>query len=328
MSTSSARPSRRHVLTGGAGLALAATAGSVVSPARAVAAEPATAVGYPLKPPHLLEAETLVEYLRLRSDHWDHNRYNLVDGKSLGTTTVKWGRPGHPEEFENLSRCASFITSLLEHTYGTGSAYGWATPDYFNQYFPPKDGSTRGSGSYPTAEDLQAGFLNAASVPHFDQVTKPINLRPGDIVAWDINTDPDATGEATGHTVMIRSYLGTYASSWDSKLNIAGVVPHLFQIVDCTSHPHGDVTVTNQSSIDRYLAYPDTRGMYTENPDVGYTPMPGLGYGHVVFYADPSTKLFVGYRWSLNYETPRPAVAQAVDGKAQIAAGRVNAFVV
>ena len=326
MSAPSARPSRRRLLTGGAGLALAVSSASDVAPAPAAAAEPKTTAMYPLKPPHLLEAETLVEYLRLRADAWAHNRYNAeTGGQTLGRTTVTWGRPGHPEEFENLSQCASFLTLLLRRAYGTDTAYGWATPSYFDQYFPPKDGSTRGSGSYPNAEDLQAGFLAASEVPHFDPVTKPVHLRPGDIVAWD--KDPDArTAPYTGHTVMIRAYLGTYASSVDARLGIPGVVPHLFQVVDCTDNPHGGPDMTSQTSVDRYRAHPDTRADITT--DNRWEEHNGVGYGHMVFYADPATDLFVGYRWSVNSSEPYAAVAQVVEGKRQIAAGRVNAFVV
>ncbi|UFR06579.1 hypothetical protein KBP30_37800 [Streptomyces sp. Go40/10] len=329
MSAPSARPSRRRLLTGGASLALAASATSLVSPPGAAAAEPKTAALYPLKPTHLLEAETLVEYLRLRTGPWDHNRYNVeTDGRTLGRTTVTWGRPGHPEEFENLSQCASFMTLLLERAYGTDTAYGWATASYFDQYFPTKNApaGTPRSGTYPTAEDLQAGFLNASDVPHFDPVTKPVNLRPGDIVAWDKDPD-DKTVPYTGHTVMIRACLGTYASSVDSKLDIPGVVPHLFQIVDCTDNPHGGPDLTSQTSIDRYRAYPDTRAELSDDNRT-WTQHNGVGYGHMVFYADPGTGLFAGYRWSLNSSQPYPAVAQAVEGKRQIAAGRVNAFVV
>ncbi|MGW2741254.1 hypothetical protein [Streptomyces sp. NPDC001450] len=327
MSTSFSGPSRRHLLTGGAGLALAASAGSLISPTRAAAAEPATAALYQLKPPHLLEAETLVEYLRLRATQWDHNRYNVeqTNGENLGRTQVTWGRPGHPEEFENLSQCASFMTSLLQRSYGADTAYGWATTAYFNQYFPPKDGTTR-TTSFPNAEDLQAGFLNAANVPHIDPVTKPVNLRPGDIVAWDY--DPNAKSTPyTGHTVMIRAYLGTHASSVDSKLGITGVVPHLFQVVDCTNSPHGGPDLTSQSSIDRYRSYPDSRAEIADD-NTTYTEHSGVGYGHMVFYADPDTSLFAGYRWSVNSSTPQAAVAQPVTGKKQIAAGRVNAFLV
>jgi hypothetical protein len=325
-SASSSRPSRRRLLAGGAGLALGASAGALVPSAPAAAAEPASAALFPLKPPHLLEAETLVEYLRLRADQWDHNRYDAA-GEDLGRTTVTWGRPGHPEEFENLSQCSSFMTLLLQRAYGAGTAYGWATRAYFDQYFPRKDGLPRASSSQPTAEDLQAGFRNASNVPHFDAVTKPVNLRPGDIVAWDY--DPDTrSAPYTGHTVLIRAYLGTYASSADSRLGIPGVVPHLFQVVDCTSNPHGGPSLTSQASIDRYRAYPDTRATITDSPDVGYDEKNGVGYGHMVFYADPDTSLFAGYRWSLNSSSPEPAVADAVSGKKQIAAGRVNAFVV
>lgn len=239
---------------------------------------------------------------------------------------MAWGQPGHPEQFGNLSQCASFMTSVLERAYGAGTAYAWATPGFFDQYFPPKDGTTRLAGVFPDAEDLQAGFLNAANVPHFDPVTKPVNLRPGDIVAWDY--DPATKSVPyTGHTVMIRSYVGTLASSVDSQLGISGVVPHLFQIVDCTSSPHGGPSLTSQTSIDHYRAYPDSRAAIADG-NSSYTENTGVGYGYMIFYADPATDQFAGYRWSVNSSTPIAASLAAVSGKQQIAAGRVNSFLV
>ncbi|MFC1433218.1 hypothetical protein ACEZDB_21470 [Streptacidiphilus sp. N1-3] len=315
---------RRSLLAGAAGLTTAAavaTAGLGATPA--AAAEAAASALYPLKPPHLLEAETLVEYLRLRSDQWPlHNRYD-VPGQNLGTTAVTWGRPGHPEEFGNLSQCASFITSVLERAYGSDTAYAWATGDYFDQYFPSKSGSTR-TAPFPEAEDLQAGFANAANVPHFDPVTKPVNLRPGDLVAIDYDAVRTST-PYTGHVVMIRAVEGTFASSVDSQVG-SGVVPYLFQIVDCTSNPHGDPDITSRTSTDHYRAYPDTRGLLADD-NSAYTQSTGVGYGHMVFYADPVTKLFAGYRWSVNDSSPVTATGSAATG-AVVSAARVNAFLV
>lgn len=314
--------SRRSLLAGAAGVtaAVAATAGLGAVPA--VAAEAPAAELYTLKPPHLLEAETLVEYLRLRSDQWSHNQYD-TPAENLGTTSVAWGRPGHPEEFGNLSQCASFVTSLLERSYGADTAYGWATQDYFAQYFPAKDGSVR-TAPFPEAEDLQAGFANASDVPHFDPVTKPVNLRPGDLVAVDYDATAKST-PYTGHVVMIRAVEGTFASSVDSQVG-SGVVPYLFQIVDCTSAPHGGPSLTSPTSVANYRAYPDTRADISDD-DTSYTEQTGVGYGHMVFYADPVTKLFAGYRWSVNSSTPVAATGTATSGQ-QISAARVNAFLV
>jgi len=315
--------SRRALLTGSAAVATAVATAGLAAPA-AVAAEAATADLYPLKPPHLLEAENLVEYLRLRGDQWTNNRYD-TPGENLGTTAVVWGRPGHPEEFANLSQCASFITSVLERAYGADTAYGWATRDYFDRYFPPKGGGPARTVPFPTAEDLQAGFADAAQVPHFDQVTKPVNLRPGDLVAIDYDAGGTST-PYTGHVVMIRAAEGTFASSVDAKLG-SGVVPYLFQIVDCTSNPHGGPDLGSATSVAHYRAYPDTRAEISDD-DTAYDEHSGAGYGHMVLYADPATQLFAGYRWSVNSSDPIAATAVAVAGGQQIAAARVNAFTV
>ncbi|GHI04037.1 hypothetical protein Scel_23580 [Streptomyces cellostaticus] len=122
-----------------------------------------------------------MEYLRLRADQWDHNRYNVeqAGGENLGRTQATWGRPGHPEEFENLSQCASFMTTLLERSYGADTAYGWATSAYFNQYFPPKDGSTR-TTSYPQRRGSAGRVpqrLERAALRSGDQAGEPAPRR-------------------------------------------------------------------------------------------------------------------------------------------------------
>lgn len=313
--------SRRSLLGASAAGLAAGVAGVGLAAAPAQAAEAAQQDLYPLKPPHLLEAENLVEYLRLRTDQWSWNRYD-TPAENLGTTTVVWGAPGHPEQYSNLSQCASFQTAVLERAYGTGTAYGWATPGYFDTYFPPRDGTAR-TAPYPTAQDYTAGFLNASNVPHIDPVTKPVNLRPGDLVSIDY--DPFTTSQPyTGHIVMIRAVEGTFASAVDAQLG-AGVIPYLFQIVDCTSAPHGGPSLTSDTSLAHYRSYPDTRAVLADD-NSSYTEYTGAGYGHMVFYADPTTGLFAGYRWSVNSSTPVAATGAAVAGVQQISAGRVNAF--
>jgi hypothetical protein len=107
----------------------------------------------------------------------------------------------------------------------------------------------------------------------------------------------------------------------------AGVVPYLFQILDCTSAPHGGPSLDSTTSVAHYRAYPDTRAVIADD-DSQYTEYGGAGYGHMIFYADPDTDLFAGYRWSVNSSDVVRATGLAQSGVQQIAAGRVNAFTV
>ncbi|MEU7281031.1 hypothetical protein AB0A69_19930 [Streptomyces sp. NPDC045431] len=300
--------SRRRLLatTAGAGAALAAgpAAGT------ASAADAPTPNPYQPKLPHQIEAETLVDYLRLRPWSDGANRYKAAGRFPDENSALTWGAPGHPEQFSALAQCSSFLTMVLQRAYGTGTAYDWATREYFGQYFKTEAGKF-----YPTAEKFREGFANAASIPHFTGVTKPVNLRPGDLVAFDY--DADATTEPyTGHIVMIRARKGTLASPVDSQVG-DGVIPYVFEIVDCTSDPHGNPAASAGAEA-TYRAFPDTRIEEAADGTTGWTEHDGVGYGHMVFYADPTTKLFAGYRWSVNSSTPRKATDRP------IAAARVH----
>ncbi|MFJ8648599.1 hypothetical protein ACIRNI_21070 [Streptomyces sp. NPDC093546] len=294
--------SRRRLLasTAGAGAALAAgPAAGTASAADAPAPDP-----YQLKLPHQIEAETLVEYLRMRPWSDGANRYKTAGQFPDENSALAWGAPGHPEQFSALAQCSSFLTMVLQRAYGTGTAYGWATREYFAEHFKTEAGKF-----YPTAEKFREGFANAATIPHFTGVTKPVNLRPGDLVAFDY--DADVTTEPyTGHIVMIRERKGTLASSVDSQVG-EGVIPYVFEIVDCTSDPHGNPGASAGAEA-TYRAFPDTRIEEAAGAPTGWTEHNGVGYGHMVFYADPTTKLFAGYRWSVNSSTPRKAADRPI----------------
>ncbi|MFJ5306063.1 LamG domain-containing protein [Streptomyces sp. NPDC088350] len=202
--------------------------------------------------------------------------------------TLTWGTPDDPASWVARARCASFVTRVLKHT------YGWASDDYFLQYFQEKG---------PEAADYCSAFLNGTAGPRFQRVRKVADLQPGDIVAVDYNgSDPDNTG----HIVMVRELKGVFSGTAD----FTGETQYAVEIIDCTSDPHGVYALTN------YPRYPDTRmvgGVTGEN-------LQGVGIGHMMFYASDTTGEFSRYRWSVNsaktggtYDvTARPVAAARV----------------
>ncbi|MGA5411946.1 hypothetical protein ACPCSC_32415 [Streptomyces lavendulocolor] len=296
------RLSRRGILAGATGAGAALVAGSAAGTASA--ADVPAPSPYPIKPPHQIEAEALVDYLRLRPWSDGANRYKTAGQFPNENSALSWGAPGHPEQFSAFAQCSSFLTMVLQRAYGTGTAYGWATREYFAQHFRTEPGKF-----YPTAEKFREAFANAAAVPHFTAVTKPVNLRPGDLVAFDY--DPETTTEPyTGHIVMIRERKGTLASPADRQVG-EGVVPYVFEIIDCTSDPHGNPAASAGAEA-TYRGFPDTRIEEPAEGASGWTEHNGVGYGHIVFYADPTTKLFAGYRWSVNSSTARRAADRPI----------------
>ncbi len=304
------RFSRRRLLAATAGAALVTTTAAT---GQAAAAEVPPPDPQWARPPHQVEAEALVDYLRTLpwSAQANVNRYKTA-GEFEENSFANWGAAGHPEQFSVLAQCSSFLTMVLERTYGANSAYGWATREYFRQYFGTEPGRF-----YPTAEKFRTGFAGAADIPHFTAVTKPVNLRPGDLVAFDY--DPENTSEPyTGHILMVKERKGTWASSTvDSQVG-TNVVPYVFEIVDCTSNPHGNPAASDSAEA-IFRAFPDTRIEEHVGATPEWTEHNGVGYGHIVFYADATTKLFAGYRWGVNSSTAHKAADRP------IAAARVYA---
>ncbi|MFE9746323.1 hypothetical protein ACFYOT_15580 [Saccharothrix saharensis] len=249
----------RRSFSGGTALAAPATANPGTTAASARTPRP-----HRPSTPHLLEAEQLVGYLSLPTCPLANNTYKEPDQPNV----VRWGSPGDASGWVNQSQCASFLTAVLRRT------YRWATPRFFRTHF--------GVAS-PFARDYRAAFAER-QLPHFERVTRVVDLRPGDLIAVDYRNDQDTN---TGHVVMVRSVKGVYRAP-TRGLNFAGETQYAVEVVDCTSEPHGVYGVGN------YFRFPDSRIFNaTASTD-------GAGYGHMMFYASNETGDFSRYRWSVN----------------------------
>ncbi|MFG3290133.1 LamG domain-containing protein [Streptomyces sp. NPDC048179] len=182
--------------------------------------------------------------------------------------TVTWGRPDDLASWVARARCSSFVTAVLKHT------YGWATDDYFLQYFQEKG---------PEAADYCSAFLGGTAGPRFRRIRKVTDLRPGDLVAVDYSGQDT---DNTGHIVMVREVKGVFSGVAD----FTGETQYAVEIVDCTSDPHGVY------GLSRYPQYPDTRMIGTVDSE----NLQGVGIGHMMFYASDATGEFSRYRWSVN----------------------------
>ncbi|MER6122689.1 LamG domain-containing protein [Streptomyces sp. NPDC001795] len=181
---------------------------------------------------------------------------------------VVWGTPGDLTSWIARARCSSFLTWVLKHT------YGWATDDYFTQYFQDR---------IPEAADYRKAFTDGTAGPRFRRIRKVADLQPGDVIAVDYNGTDDAN---TGHIVMVREVKGVFSGS----LNFSGETQYAVEVVDCTSDPHGVYGLSN------YALYPDTRMVGVVNGE----NLQGVGIGHMMFYAADDTGEFSRYRWSVN----------------------------
>ncbi|MFD0273566.1 amidase domain-containing protein [Kitasatospora sp. NPDC127111] len=333
METTPARISRRRLLAGAAGTAGAAALATAAGTAPAAAAVTIPAPSpYALKLPHQIEAEALVDNLRLLPWGFEANRYKAAGTPLEGlSSSVRWGAPGHPEDFYNLSQCSSFVSLVLERAYGTAPtkpasalpwpaySYGWANEQYFRDNFYVDKTDTK---DFPNAQEYRAAFARKAepggadALPHFTSVTKPVNLRPGDLVAFEY--EDDNPSPYTGHIVMIRERKGIWTDPEIDRLVGPNVIPYVFEIIDCTSSPHGGPSLGGAAT-ELYQAFPDTRfeEIKATTGQSTFVKHNGVGYGHMIFYANADTKLFAGHRWSVTSQTPHTVAERP------IAAGRV-----
>jgi hypothetical protein len=258
-----ARLNRRRLLGGGAALGASALAltGPMALPAAAAARPPA-----PYLPitAHLIEAQQLIDYLRLPESPVDNNTYK----SSAEANVVTWGQPGQADTWIVRAQCASFLTAVIKRTYPS-----WATDAFFATYF--------GSSS-PFARDYRTVW-GGPPIPHFQPVTAVVDLQPGDLIAIDYRNGQTTN---TGHVVMVRQVKPAFTSP-SGTLNFPGQTQYPVEIVDCTSDPHGVYGLGD------YFAYPDTRLATGVEND-------GAGYGHMFFYASEDTGEFARYRWSVN----------------------------
>ncbi|MCX4761201.1 LamG domain-containing protein [Streptomyces sp. NBC_01275] len=183
-------------------------------------------------------------------------------------SNVVWGRPDDLPSWIARARCSSFVTWVLRHT------YGWATDDYFRQYFQDR---------IPEAADYRKAFTDGTGGPRFQRIRKVADLRPGDLIAVDYN---GSDADNTGHIVLVRQIKGVYTGA----LNFAGETQYAVEVADCTSDPHGVY------GLGGYALYPDTRMGGSADTD----DFEGVGIGHMMFYAADATGEFSRYRWSVN----------------------------
>ncbi|WP_327314329.1 LamG domain-containing protein [Streptomyces sp. NBC_01235] len=202
-------------------------------------------------------------------------------------SSLTWGTPDDLSSWIALARCSSFITRVLNHT------YGWATDAYFTQYFQDR---------IPEAADYRQAFAGGTAGPRFQQIRKVADLRPGDLVAVDYSGQVD---DNTGHIVMVREVKGVFSGVAD----FTGETQYAVEVVDCTAEPHGVYALTN------YPKYPDTRMVSLVKEE----QFQGVGIGHMMFYASNATGEFSRYRWSVN--TARDS-AHAVSSR-PVAAARI-----
>ncbi|MCE7002183.1 hypothetical protein LWC34_04985 [Kibdelosporangium philippinense] len=209
---------------------------------------------------HQVAAEELIDHLNTIG--WPaerkYNRYR----QGREETTVRWGQPGLPATYTNVSRCASFVTETLKHTYSD-----WAIPRFFRTHF--------GDAS-PFARDYHDAIAGNKPIPHFKRVTKVTGLRPGDLIAIKY---PEAD-DFTGHVVLVRKIIGREQNG----PALDGASAYVLEVIDTTKAAHGIVGQGN--------AYRDTR-------ITASTEETGAGYGHMVFYANTKDHTFAGYRWSV-----------------------------
>ncbi|WP_051940053.1 hypothetical protein [Phaeacidiphilus oryzae] len=303
--------SRRRVLlaAAGAGLGLGLAACSSGTGRKGGSAPPPQ----PRTAPHLAAAEQLVDALSALPWDADRNSYKSVPDDDGRLTEVSWG-----SDSRVLAQCASFQTLVLQHVYGAGTAYGWATDAYFRQHFFSAEGLRDRSKRYPNAAEFRAGFAAASGAPQFTAVRGPADLRPGDLVAIDYR-DPRAW--YTGHIAMVRQAKGTLVAPVDRQLG-PDAVGHVIEVLDCTDAPHGD---PEHGSLDLYEKYPDTRWSYGRRGGraVDAVPHTGAGRGHMVLYsgsdgAGGGDGGFAGFRWSVNDARAYPV------SQRPIAAARVS----
>ena len=205
---------------------------------------------------------------RATTSSWSSASFSCSTFKYNWTSRVRIRGPRLGSTWAIQAQCNSFITAILNRTYPQ-----WATNAFFTQYF---------GESTPHAGQYQQVWATG-QVPHFQIVTRVVDLQPGDLIAVNYVAD---TGSGTGHIVMVRRPKGVYTGN----MTFTGETQYAVEVVDCTSDPHGVYGLST------YAPYPDTRMV----SDVDADNFEGAGIGHMMFYAADATGEFSRYRWSVN----------------------------
>jgi hypothetical protein len=124
-------------------------------------------------------------------------------------------------------------------------------------------------GRIPSPPRYREFFASLAKEPQpgWQAVTQASELRPGDVVAWELKTKT-----SSGHAVVIG---GVPVAGPDGTWVV--------EVYDSTASPHGD----DSRPTDPRAEVLEPNGKRS-----------GLGRGRMAFAADPTTGALIGYRWS------------------------------
>jgi hypothetical protein len=185
---------------------------------------------------------------------------------------VTWGTPGQPTTYFNRSRCAEFVTALLQHS------YLWATTSYFSTHF---QSTSPNSARYYDKFVQGVPNLTTSNSTALDQVNE---LQAGSLIAIEYLDSESGTGDVSGHMMVVANTPTQVNRDSDSTTREWAV-----QVIDSTSNPHG-VAVTSPSS--PYQEFRDTRTL-------GAMEFAGVGRGWI-FIRTGTDNRPQGYWWGRN----------------------------
>lgn len=253
-----------------AGLATVAAATLTATPARAAA--------YTYPDTHYHEANELAG--NLNAIAWPSQ--SALNTYSNSTPLLTWGTNGIPTSYHNRSRCASFLTEILKHT------YSWATPSYFQASY----GSTS-----PYAADYYDTIKGASVSDHYARIGSFSILRQGDIIAIKyLDGGSGGSGETTGHVMIVQD-----KHLYDRDGNPA-TTEWAVRVIDSTSNPHGAAQTAGANS--SYMAYPDTRAVPDYDGIDEGEEYNGAGRGWI--FVQTVDNRPTGYWWGVNESTFYP----------------------
>lgn len=187
-------------------------------------------------PKHLEVAEDLLSKVDVNNTNYEH-----------GEGTVIWDGPA-----QSRTDCSGFIDHLLMHTYGYSR-------DDFKRWFDSRRPTAR---RYHDAIAEQKGFT---------QLSRPEDLRPGDLIAIKYFGRTDNTG----HIMLVAGKAEQIAAK---KPFVEGTTQWAVKIIDSSMSGHGNTDTRHK------------RGHSGKDRD-------GLGQGIFRLYTDTDGKI-AGFTWS------------------------------
>lgn len=201
----------------------------------------------PQAPPHLAFAERVALGLRTQAQYGLTSKLTMVNGQPEWVSYNRYGgdwNTGYVREgaidwvngfpvldppHENLSVCGSFVSRCLKQ------AYNWN----WSNYPVPGEGATASPNSRQYAKLIKAG-LGMTELKVLSKVTS------GDIITIDYQANPNSS--SSGHTMIVRSRIGFFATTPNSKDPNTYLVWR-FGVADSTSTPHDSVADRSDSRV-------------------------------------------------------------------------------